>query len=150
MNIALPLKDININNIFFQDAMKNTIMDNSSFSRILYSNEFFTGNGMCIEFNLPILNIDKSFNKYKCIFDHQQNCNLIHTINKIEKDIIAKYNIEHKQPMFRIAEQLKNGYIKVAIINNINTVEDIKFIIKISGIWSNEAEYGLTYKFMQV
>ena len=55
--------------------------------------------------------------------------------------------------MFRISEQLKNDYIKVAIINDVNIgsyLQNIRFIIKISGIWSNEVEYGLTYKFIQV
>jgi hypothetical protein len=153
MNIAVPINEFKINNIFFLDAIKNTIMDNSRFSRIIYSNEFFTGNGIYIEFNMPLLNIDKSFNKYKCIFDSKTNYNLIETITKIENQIISKYNFTNKIPMFRISEQLKNNYIKVTIINNINVdtyLQNIKFIIKISGIWSNELEYGLTYKFIQV
>jgi hypothetical protein len=153
MNIAVPIDEFNINNVFFQVAIKNTIMDNSYFSRVVYSNDFFIGNGICIDFNIPILNIDKSFNKFKCMFDNQVNYKLIETITKIENEIISKYNIEDKIPMFRISEQLKNGYIKVAIINNIqigNYLQNIKFVIKISGIWSNELEYGLTYKFIQV
>jgi hypothetical protein len=153
MNIAVPINEFKINNIYFLDAIKNTIMDNSRFSRIIYSNEFFTGNGIYIEFNMPLLNIDKSFNKYKCIFDSKTNYNLIETITKIENQIISKYNITNKIPMFRISEQLKNDYIKVTIINNISVdtyLQNIKFIIKISGIWSNELEYGLTYKFIQV
>ena len=153
MNIAVPINGFNINNVFFQESIKNTIMDNSSFSRVIYSTDFFICNGICIEFNVPVLNIDKSFNKYKCIFDIQNNYNLIQTLNNIENEIISKYNIKNKIPMFRISEQLKNGYIKVAVINNINvstSLQNIKFIIKISGIWSNETEYGLTYKFIQV
>ena len=153
MNIAVPINEYNINNVFFQEAIKNTIMDNSHFSRVVYSTDFFIGNGICIDFNMPILHIDKSFNKYKCIFDNQVNYNLIQTISKIENEIMSKCNITNKIPMFRISEQLKNGYIKVAIINNINIgnyLQNIKFIIKISGIWSNEIEYGLTYKFIQV
>ena len=50
--------------------------------------------------------------------------------------------------MFRISEQLKNSFIKVSIINTY--LQNINFIIKISGIWYNEKEYGLTYKFIQV
>lgn len=155
MNIAVPINDFNINNVFFQEAIKNTIMDNSSFTRVVYSTEFFTCNGICIDFNMPILHIDKSFNKYKCVFDNQNqaNNNVIQTIAKIENEIISKFNFKSKIPMFRVSEQLKNGFIKVAIINNINVgtyLQNIKFIIKISGIWSNELEYGLTYKFIQV
>jgi hypothetical protein len=153
MNIAVPINEFNINNVFFQDSIKNTIMDNSQFSRLVYSSEFFAGSGICIDFNIPISNIDKSFNKYKCIFDNQNNYNLIKTITKIENEILSKCNFTDKIPMFRISEQLKNGYIKVAIINNVNIVsylQNLRFIIKISGLWSNEMEYGLTYKFIQV
>ena len=57
-------------------------------------------------------------------------------------------NIKNKTPMFRISEQLKNSFIKVSIINTY--LQNINFIIKISGIWYNEKEYGLTYKFIQV
>jgi translation elongation factor EF-G len=118
MNIAVPINDFNINNVFFQDSIKNTIMDNSQFARVVYSNDFFIGNGIFIDFNIPILNIDKSFNKYKCIFDNQVNYNLIQMITKIEYELMSKCNIKDKIPMFRISEQLKNGYIKVAIINS--------------------------------
>ena len=153
MNIAVPINEFNINNVFFQESIKNTIMDNSQFSRLVYSSEIFVGSGICIDFNIPISNIDKSFNKYKCIFDNQVNYKLIQTITKIENEILSKCNFTDKIPMFRISEQLKNDYIKVAIINNVNIgsyLQNIRFIIKISGIWSNEVEYGLTYKFIQV
>jgi hypothetical protein len=148
MNIALPIEDFNINNVFFQEAIKNTILDNSSFIRVIYSNEYCMCNGICIKFNIPILNIDKSFNKYKCTFDIQHNTELIQRINNIENEILSKCNITNKTPMFRISEQLKNSFIKVSIINTY--LQNINFIIKISGIWYNEKEYGLTYKFIQV
>jgi hypothetical protein len=148
MNIALPIEDFNINNVFFQEAIKNTILDNSSFIRVIYSNEYCMCNGICIKFNIPILNIDKSFNKYKCTFDIQDNTELIQRITNIENEIISKCNIKNKTPMFRISEQLKNSFIKVSIINTY--LQNINFIIKISGIWYNEKEYGLTYKFIQV
>jgi hypothetical protein len=148
MNIAVPIEDFNINNVFFQEAIKNTILDNSSFIRVIYSNEYCICNGIFIKFNIPILNIDRSFNKYKCIFDIHNNNQLIQRINNIEKEIISKYNITNKNPVFRISEQLKNSFIKVSIINTY--LQNISFIIKISGIWCNDYDYGLTYKFVQV
>jgi hypothetical protein len=144
MNIAIPVEEFKINNIFFQDPIKNTVMNDSNFIRVIYSNELLMINGICIEFNLPIVNIDKSFNKYKCTFDYQLSRNTIQNINKIEADILSKYGFKNKQAIFRISEQLKNNVIKVTNINNININT---FLIKISGIWSTELEYGLTYKF---
>ena len=36
MYIVLELDDLNINNIFYQEKVKNTVMDNSNFLRIIY------------------------------------------------------------------------------------------------------------------
>ena len=154
MNLAIPINQFNINSVFFQEAIKNTIMDDSNFIRIIYSNDICTFNGICLEFNLHITNVDKSFNKFKCMFDNVLSNNIIQSISKMEYDIISKYNINNtgKQPAFRISDQIKNGIIKVLSINNNNNntvAHNATFMIKISGLWSNDLEYGLTYKFTQ-
>ena len=64
---------------------------------------------------------------------------------------------KNKTPIFRICDQIKNGVIKVINLcngptsstTNSSMTNSRKFIIKISGIWSNDLEYGLTYKFIQ-
>ena len=150
MNIAVPLDQFNINHVFFQEAIKNTIMNDSNFIRVIYSNDLCMLNGICIEFKLPILQVDKSFNKYKCTFDNKQSSEIIQAIYKLEYDILTKYGGKNKQPVSRISDQLKNGIIKVTNINSssMNSSSIINtFIIKISGLWSTELEYGLTYKF---
>ena len=154
MNIAIPVNQFNINNVFFQEAIKNTIMDDSNFIRIIYSDDICIFNGICLEFVLHITHVDKSFNKFKCNFDNMLSNNIIQTISKIEYDIISKYNMimnmnisMSKQPVFRISDQIKNESIKVLSINN--STHKATFMIKISGLWSNELEYGLTYKFTQ-
>ena len=156
MNIAIPVNQFNINNVFFQEAIKNTIMDDSNFIRIIYSDDICMFNGICLVFVLHITHVDKSFNKFKCNFDNMLSNNIIQTISKIEYDIISKYNANmkiNKQPVFRISDQIKNESIKVLSINNsINnnsSTHRATFMIKISGLWSNELEYGLTYKFTQ-
>jgi len=158
MNIAIPVNQFNINNVFFQEAIKNTIMDDSNFIRIIYSDDICMFNGICLEFVLHITHVDKSFNKFKCNFDNMLSNNIIQTISKIEYDIISKYNMimnmnisMSKQPVFRISDQIKNESIKVLSINNSinNSTHKATFMIKISGLWSNELEYGLTYKFTQ-
>ena len=158
MNIAIPVNQFNINNVFFQEAIKNTIMDDSNFIRIIYSDDICMFNGICLEFVLHITHVDKSFNKFKCNFDNMLSNNIIQTISKIEYDIISKYNANmnmniSKQPVFRISDQIKNESIKVLSIKglsiNSNSTHKATFMIKISGLWSNELEYGLTYKFTQ-
>ena len=56
--------------------------------------------------------------------------------------------ITTKTPLYRISEQLNNGFLK--IFNHIETKENNEFILKIYGIWETENEYGLTYKFINL
>jgi hypothetical protein len=151
MNISLYVEQFNINNVFFNDSVKNTIMKDSNFIKIIYSEELCALNGICVEFNLPIIKVDKLFNKVRCSFDKQLCSELIQTFNKIEFDIISKYsNInknKNKQPKYRISEQLQSGNIK--LLNMISNINNQTFIIKISGLWETETDFGLTYKFTQ-
>lgn len=157
MNLAIQTDHFNINNIFFHEAIKNTIMSDSNFIRIIYSDTNIALNGICLEFTLPIIYVDKSFNKFKCNFDKQLNHTIIQAICKAEYDILAKCSEKNinKTPIYRITEQLRNGVVKVINLVTLspsatNTMtNNKKFIVKISGIWSNELEYGLTYKFSQ-
>ena len=155
MNLAIPTDQFNINNVFFQEAIKNTIMTDSNFIRIVYSDALMMLNGICLEFTLPIIYIDKSFNKFKCNFDKLLNHALIQAICKAEYDILAKCSEKNTQkiPVYRISDQLRNGIIKVINLstsgNNMTNSINKKFIVKISGVWSNDLEYGLTYKFTQ-
>ena len=49
MYIVLKLEEFDINNIFFLERVKNTVMDNSNFSRVIYSNNIFTLNGIFVK-----------------------------------------------------------------------------------------------------
>jgi hypothetical protein len=50
-----------------------------------------------------------------------------------------------------LKEQILNGNIKLyKEYNNKQEKSCCKIIIKISGIWENEEQVGLTYKFMEV
>jgi len=151
MNVILELDQFDVNNVYFQESVKNTIMDNSNFIRVIYSNSVFMLNGIFIKFNLNIIHVEKSFNKFKCIFDKQRNTNEIVAISTIEKDLLSKINIANKKPIYRISEQLTNGFIKIFIDNNklFNNNNQHEFILKISGVWENESDYGITYKFIE-
>ena len=128
MYVVLGIDDINVNHIFYQEKVKNTVMDNSKFLRIIYSNELFMLNGIFITFNLNLSAIERSFNKYKCIFDAKTNQEFICKIANIEKNIMMVNTI----------------------VNEAECKSKNEFILKIYGIWENECEYGLTYKFINV
>jgi hypothetical protein len=148
MYVVLDINNFNVNNIFYQEKVKNTVMDNSNFSRINYSNELFILNGIFIKFNLKLNMIEKSFNKYKCLFDIKTHNDIITQFSAIEKYMVDKHVYKTKTPVYRITEQLNNGFLK--IFNEADCKENNDFILKIYGIWETECEYGLTYKFINI
>jgi hypothetical protein len=148
MYVVLDIADFNVNHIFYQDKVKNTVMDNSNFLRMNYSNNLFILNGIFIKFTLKVHTIEKSFNKYKCLFDIKTHSDLIAQFSGIEKYMLDKYSAGRQTPIYRIAEQLNNGFLK--IFNEAECKESNEFILKIYGIWETECDYGLTYKFINV
>ena len=154
MNICESIKTFDINNICYLDPIKNTVIDNSNFIRILYSNDLFALNGIYIIFKFK--NIQKLFqnNKVKTCFDMNNTINLnnINFIKKLEQDLLKNCIIKNKKPFTKLKDQINQGYLKntncIYVENKndiINNMEE-NFILKISGIWESELEYGLTYK----
>ena len=148
MYVVLDKDDFHLSNIFYQEKVKNTVMDNSIFLRVNYSNELFILNGIFIKFNLNLQTIEKSFNKFKCFFDIKMHNDIVVKFSSIEKHMMEKCNSVHKTPIYRISEQLNNGFVK--IFNETDCKETNNFILKIYGIWETECEYGLTYKFISI
>ena len=82
--------------------------------------------------------------------DCENRNKLIEGLSKNEKELLFKINIAKKKPICRISEQLANGFIKIFIDNNkLFNNNQHEFILKISGIWENESDYGITYKFIE-
>ena len=67
MNIVKTLDQYDGNNIFFCDPIKNNIMNNGNFIRIIYSTSLFVLNGIYININFNYTSIDKYYNKYYII-----------------------------------------------------------------------------------
>ena len=148
MNIIKTIDQFNKDYIYICDPIKNNIMIDSNFIRILYSNELFTLNGIYLYINFNNMNIEKYYNKYKCIFDTNTNSYLINKLKEIEIDILKKINITNKLPVYKIYDQLCSGNIKL-FPDKIDSMY-CGFILKISGIWESDNSYGVTYKFTNV
>ena len=136
------------NNIFFCDPIKNNIMSDGNFIRILYSNKYFILNGIYLLLSFNDINSEKYYNKYKCLFNIITHKDLIDNIKKIEENILRKLEFYNKTPQYKIYEQIKNGNIKIFCddIPNANCF----FVLKISGVWETQHSYGLTYKFTKL
>ena len=148
MNIVKNIDQYNDDFVYFCDPIKNNIMNNGNFIRILYSTSLFVLNGIYISVNIGHISIEKYYNKFKCTFDSIQHRDIIEKLRLMEECLLKKVNITGKNPQHKIFEQLKNGNIKVFSdspekINNV-------FLLKIAGIWETEHDYGLTYKFTNI
>ena len=148
MNLVKKIEQYNENNIFFCDPIKNNVMNEGQFIRILYSTDNIVLNGIYLFIQLNEVVFDKYYNKYKCSFNINCHKDLIDKIKIIEENILDKINIENKLAQSKIYEQLKSGHIKIfgdSILKLNNS-----FILKISGIWETQFNYGLTYKFIKI
>lgn len=139
MLLYLPHNTINLNNIYFGEGIKNTVIENGKFIRLIYSTHDMVLNGIYV--HVPF-NINKSScNKYYFKFADNEEYKS-HFIN-IEKFILDKHNV-NKKKYYKLTEQLNQNSIKL-----FNYVESYnKIILKISGLWEDETGYGLTYKFI--
>jgi len=149
MNIVKTLNQYDERCIYFCDPIKNNIMSDGNFIRILYSTSTFVLNGIYLLINLNDIYFEKYYNKYKCSFNVQIHKDLIESIKVIEDNLLKKINIKNKYPQNKIYEQLRNGHIK--IFSDMNSKQNTTFfLLKISGIWETDLHYGLTYKFSKV
>lgn len=148
MNIVKTIDQYNENYVYFCEPIKNNIMNEGNFIRIIYSTPLFILNGIYVSVNICHSSIEKYYNKFKCTFDTNQHKEIIDKLRIVEEGILKKVNINGKIPQHKIYEQIKNGNIKVFS----ETFEKINntFLLKIAGIWETENEYGLTYKFINI
>jgi hypothetical protein len=148
MILIEDINQFNKNNIFFCESIKNNIITNGNFIRILYSNDKFILNGIYLHIIFNNITVEKYFNKYKCIFEMYNHFNLIESIRYIEDCILKQANISNKSPTYKIYELISTGNIKI-FSENIDIINN-EFLLKISGIWEDELNYGVTYKFTPI
>ena len=146
MNIVKYLEQYKEDHVYFLEPIKNNIMNNGKFIRIVYSTPLFTLNGIYISFNINNTSIDKYYNKYKCSFDTNQYKEFIDKLRIFEEGLIKKIGIIDKIPQYKIYEQFKNGNIKV--FSDTSDKIGNHFLLKIAGVWETDTEYGLTFKFV--
>jgi hypothetical protein len=148
MIIVKNIDQYNEDHVYFCDPIKNNIMNDGNFIRIMYSTPLFVLNGIYLFISITHTSIDKYYNKFKCTFDVHQYMDIIDKLRAIEQGILKKTNIYGKVPQYKIYEQIKNGNIKI-FSDNIEKINN-SFLLKIAGIWETEHEYGLTYKFINI
>jgi len=102
MNIVKTLEQYDEDCIYFCDPIKNNIMNDGYFIRIIYSTPIFTLNGIYLSININHLTIEKYYNKFKCCFDVNLYKELIERLQTIEDNIIKKINIRYLSLFYKI------------------------------------------------
>ncbi len=147
MNLITNIDQYNEDNVYFFDPIKNNIVKNGSFIRIIYSTDRIVLNAIYLAMNIQFTVGSLYYNKLKCIFDVNKVQSIISQIKEIEEKLLIKSNISGKVARYNIYEQLKYGTIKLSIENN-SQKTFTNILLKIAGIWETNSEYGLTYKFV--
>jgi len=161
MQLTIPIQNFNINNVFFNNPIPNTVLEGSLFIRILYSDDYITFNGIYLglrwkaslssfimfDKNLEINNdLDEDLDQdIKDLINEEKD---MQDLILIEKNILNKLNIKNKNKVYQIPDQIKSIFTnlkKKYLQNNLKTSE-ISFIFKCSGIWITDDSYGLTFK----
>jgi hypothetical protein len=162
MNLLLYTKDFIVSNIYFLDKKTNMIMD-GIFTKFVYSTQFMTMNGVYIDFPLKNVIINKIQSKNILQMDMIQNRTNIQKMIDIEKQILqyyvqhfaslhqsysnSKLPIQNKTIVYSLKNQLQTGYIKY--YKEYDSYNSELFYIKISGIWENQYEIGITFKLIE-
>lgn len=148
MYLAMNLDQYKEYYIHFHEPIKNNIIYNGNFIRISYSNEYALFDGIYLIIPLYDVSCEKYYNKYKCNFNiyHPSYKYLLEKIWLLEDSILKRLDIPNKIPEYKIAEQFKNGTIK--LFKEIKPNTNYPVLLKISGVWETSQNYGLTYKFI--
>jgi len=157
----LETATLNKSHIQFLDKKRNIVMT-GDFTKILYSDEHVSLNGIFIECPLTTQILNKYQNKNTIWFQPYSlnNVNVVKTFCQIERKIIEYYKNYtrcKKTPSYVLYNQLYSGNTK--IYRDLSdesmksrqdiTNSNIKYIIKISGLWESEDTFGITYKFLE-
>jgi len=131
MNIAIDINQFDSTNILFSEIKKNNII-NGNFSKIIYSDENITFNGLYIYFQIipnhivSYIDTDERLdetgvlrkNDY-CIFyldTNNFNLNVVNELSIIENNIIEYYKDLYKinkSSVYQLKTQLQTGNIKI-------------------------------------
>lgn len=128
------------------------------FTKLIFTTPFMTMNGLFLQFP-----IQPSVINHFLQFDTMSHKDIIYRLSLIEKQLIQYYFMFYginKTPVYTLKNQLQKGSVKYYrdagsnpyfSANGDSTEMGYKsdFYIKISGIWENQNEAGITFKIIE-
>jgi hypothetical protein len=140
--------------IHFNEPVQNAVMNDSYFIRIVYSSNDVSLVGLMIPMYFSAITVLKSFNKSVIMYDLHSHRDMISKICQLEFSILERYNRflkmyqkHDKCPVYNLTTQLRSCNVK--LFDDVDkNLDECNIVLKISGIWENEKEIGITFKFI--
>jgi len=167
MFIVIPIEKIEYNAIQCGEKVQNIVMNNSSFVKLYYSTNNVVINGIFIQTIFNEINVKSLENYSKIFFNQNEEYNkILERLDDLENNILKKYEVQfnpiqktlltrdgtnktiRKIPILKLRQQFQRSYLKLN--HNIENITKLRLLIKISGIWITDTEYGITFKFIPV
>jgi len=144
MYAVIPFEIYTPTNVILLEPMRNKVIAQSKFIKLLYSNSLFTMNGIFIDFTFNNMSIHKNHTKWRHSFNinGHDNKQIVDNIIKIENELLNLIHIPQTKKKI-CQDQLLNQYITLN-----NQCKSGNVILKISGIWISNTEYGLSFKYI--
>ena len=144
-SMSMSINQFNIDNLYFSEPVINNIIDNGTFYILQYSDECINLNSIILRIPIENCHLIKFQNKYKCVFNENYR-KIIDSLKRIEIMCLSKIH-SRKEPKLNLFEQIRNNCIKFFSKHDYPDKPN-KFYInfKISGVWENENNFGITYK----
>jgi hypothetical protein len=159
MNIVLDKYNFNKNNMFFMDTRKNMVLD-GNFTKLIYSDFSFTMNALYIMYPIFRYYIDKNILYFQLNDVNNENINWFSSLEQHILNTYCKENNVSKHKLHLLNSQIITGKIKI-YRNDIHSAQSVSLvgvtsgseqtnyiILKISGVWENTHNVGITYKFI--
>ena len=92
MYLVENINNFNINNVYFSSSLENTVIDEGTFSKLIYSTSDVVINGIYLLCSFSNTTVEKiAYNKFKISWNKDKNAALIEAMKMIEHKIMVKY-----------------------------------------------------------
>lgn len=150
MNVGLSLDMARRLTVFYYPPVKNTVMDNSNFIRLVYADSHMALNSAFIEIPLKGVSVDRHFNRARYLFSPGNNAHVIESMRAFEAALLNGAGCPWASRQLRVSDQLASGSLRLFSDSRDSFHHESKtFLLKISGIWVTDRDKGLTYKFSE-
>ena len=149
MFVVLNIENFKERNILLNEPVKNILRVGCNFIKIIYSDENMILNGIYVNITFNDVElIKKKGDLYKLKLNKDMNKEQLKSLIAVEQKILDMVNKDLTKSYNLRTELLKAKLIKLSgqISYDMGNYNNMDFIIRIFGIWSDSLRCGLNYQ----